>query len=247
MLFHVVQQGEKIEDIAKVYDITLEELREFNQHISDLKSVIPGMKLRIPNYSVESISEIEEITPFVEDYYPTYKDEIITNSGIDESNVINNDKLSENNYQEDNLISDNVAEPIPIAKPIPAIPVQGQTNYVNQTNIPANAYISYVVPENMRQNGYGYYTFYGLPAYPANYLTAQAPLISSYNAAQVQYYQPMQYNTQMQQQAPYTDQSYYTYPAQAQPIYYSQQNQTTQSAENENNIRPDGPSSETEE
>ncbi len=86
MFFHIVQLGETIEDISKSYEVGIKEISKYNEHVSNIKKVAPGMKLRIPKAVVENVSEIEEITPFVEDYYPTINE---INEDSEEKYVVN--------------------------------------------------------------------------------------------------------------------------------------------------------------
>ncbi len=159
MIFHVIQQNEKLEDILNIYDITLSELEEYNQHISNIKQIIPGMKLRIPNNSIDSINEIEEVTPFIEDYYPTYDDSIIKKV-------------------DDNILVEKEKSNVDIKK---AIAINNKKSNHLETNIDTlgEKYNNQYQQTNLNQGHYGYYTYYGLPAY--SFMTDNLGQTQSYN------------------------------------------------------------------
>ena len=73
MKFHIVGNGETIEDILNGYDITFDELKNENKHIRIWHTLIPGTKLKIPVLTEAIIEELNEVEPFIEDYYPKIK------------------------------------------------------------------------------------------------------------------------------------------------------------------------------
>ena len=73
MKFHIVGNGETVEDILRGYDLTIDELKSENKHIRIWNKLIPGTKLKIPVLSESIIEDINEIEPFIEDYYPKIK------------------------------------------------------------------------------------------------------------------------------------------------------------------------------
>ena len=73
MKFHIVGNGESIDDILNGYDITFDELKNENKHIRIWNNLIPGTKLKIPVLTEAIVEEINEIEPFIEDYYPKIK------------------------------------------------------------------------------------------------------------------------------------------------------------------------------
>ena len=70
MKFHIVGNGESIKDILDGYEITIEELKNENKHIRNWNYLIPGTKLKIPVLTEALVEELNEIEPFIEDYYP---------------------------------------------------------------------------------------------------------------------------------------------------------------------------------
>ena len=73
MKFHIVGNGESVDDILNGYDITIDELKNENKHIRIWEYLIPGTKLKIPVLTESIIENINEIEPFIEDYYPKLK------------------------------------------------------------------------------------------------------------------------------------------------------------------------------
>lgn len=70
MRFHIVGNGESVDDILKGYDITINELKNENKHIRVWNYLIPGTKLKIPVLTESIVEDLNEIEPFIEDYYP---------------------------------------------------------------------------------------------------------------------------------------------------------------------------------
>lgn len=70
MIFHIIKPGENISLIAKKYKITENEIIRINPHFRSWENLAPGAKLRIPELSEAVIDELDEIEPFIEDYYP---------------------------------------------------------------------------------------------------------------------------------------------------------------------------------
>lgn len=122
MKFHIVGNGETVEDILRGYDLTIEELKNENKHIRIWNKLIPGTKLKIPILSEAIIEDINTIEPFIEEYYPKIKieeDNQIINEFGDESNEVeitelideddeNSDKYL--NHEDNNSIQETVEE-----------------------------------------------------------------------------------------------------------------------------------------
>lgn len=75
MKFHIVRTGETVEDILFLYNLTKDELIEENRHIRVWDRLIPGTKLKIPALTEAIEEDVNEMEPFVEDYYPKLSDE----------------------------------------------------------------------------------------------------------------------------------------------------------------------------
>ena len=110
MKFHIVGNGESIDDILNGYDITFDELKNENKHIRIWNNLIPGTKLKIPVLTEAIVEEINEIEPFIEDYYPKIKVEeeeyTLVEKQIEDD--IKLDYINENNDQSE-IIEDNIA------------------------------------------------------------------------------------------------------------------------------------------
>ena len=77
MIEHIVKYNEKIDDIINMYHISLEELIEYNSHITDFKNLISGSKLLIPLINKEVEQILEKTECFVMEYYPKISEDII--------------------------------------------------------------------------------------------------------------------------------------------------------------------------
>lgn len=122
MKFHIVGNGETVEDILRGYDLTIEELKNENKHIRIWNKLIPGTKLKIPILSEAIIEDINTIEPFIEEYYPKIKieeDNQIINEFGDESNEVEITELIDEdnansekylNHEDNNSIQETVEE-----------------------------------------------------------------------------------------------------------------------------------------
>ena len=73
MKFHIVGNGESVKEILDSYDLSLDELKKENRHIRLWNYLIPGTKLKIPVLSESINQDINDMEPFIEDYYPKLK------------------------------------------------------------------------------------------------------------------------------------------------------------------------------
>ena len=102
MIYHIIKPGETIQLIANKYKLTENEIIRINPHFRSWENLAPGAKLRIPEMSESVLDEIDELEPFIEDYYPKINiDEIIINKEKDhekpkEINQVVNDKTKKN-------------------------------------------------------------------------------------------------------------------------------------------------------
>ncbi len=79
MLDHIVKNGERIEDILKMYHLELEELISVNLHITDFHHLMSGPKIKIPLLSAEVEQILDSTESFVQRYYPKmeeFKEEV---------------------------------------------------------------------------------------------------------------------------------------------------------------------------
>lgn len=71
MDYHIVLPGEKLEDIAGYYNLTLDEIKSANPQFRSWDNLAPGVKLKLPAIPEFVETELELVEPFIEDYYPT--------------------------------------------------------------------------------------------------------------------------------------------------------------------------------
>src|SRR5690625_584803 len=53
MKIHIVQKADTLQSVIAMYQISKEEIEKENPHISDIRQLIPGMKLKIPSDFVQ--------------------------------------------------------------------------------------------------------------------------------------------------------------------------------------------------
>ena len=101
MHIHIIKPGETIETIVKKYNVTVNEIKEVNTHFRSWEHLAPGAKLRIPELSEYLKDEIDEIDPFIEDYYPKLNmEEIIKDKNQpikEEIKPVINEKITKSN------------------------------------------------------------------------------------------------------------------------------------------------------
>lgn len=74
MNYHIVRNGETIEKIALIYNLDIIEIKEVNKHIKSFDNLVPGLRLRLPEIPDSITLELNDVEPFIEDYYPKLSD-----------------------------------------------------------------------------------------------------------------------------------------------------------------------------
>lgn len=132
MKFHIVGNGESVDDILKGYDITINELKNENKHIRVWNYLIPGTKLKIPVLTESIVEDLNEIEPFIEDYYPkieiedNYK-QIDDNDQVIIKEEVNDEDIQTSNYED---VSNEIQEEIKEEKITEIIENKGEENMV---------------------------------------------------------------------------------------------------------------------
>lgn len=81
MYIHVVKPGENLDIIAKQYNLSINEIKRINPHFRSWEHLAPGARIRMPEIPEYVKDEIDEIDPFIEDYYPKINiEEILANN-----------------------------------------------------------------------------------------------------------------------------------------------------------------------
>lgn len=96
MKYHIVQVNETINDIARKYQVSVEEIMKLNRHITSAEYIIPGMKLRLPVLTEEVSEELKDNFLDIEKYYPKiedFKDVLSDNNNYNENNDNTNNSL----------------------------------------------------------------------------------------------------------------------------------------------------------
>lgn len=88
MIEHIVKNNESIKDVLDVYHISLDELKEYNRHITDFSNLICGQKILVPYLK----DEIEQILDKTESFAEKYYDDVI--NSFDENNSVEENSKS---------------------------------------------------------------------------------------------------------------------------------------------------------
>lgn len=70
MNFHIVRTNETLKDIGLIYNIDIDEIKEANKHIRIWDNLSPGLKIKLPEIPESLALELDDVEPFIEDYYP---------------------------------------------------------------------------------------------------------------------------------------------------------------------------------
>lgn len=93
------------------YELDPEEITKINKHISNWERLVPGTKIKLPGISNQLSEEINEVEPFIEDYYPKVEIPIKeeTNLNHQEEFVFEDNTIeSTNQTKEDNYVSPSI-------------------------------------------------------------------------------------------------------------------------------------------
>lgn len=91
IIIHIVRENERVQDILKNYNISLDDLKVCNLHITNFSDLKPATKLRIPSINSETVEVLNQSEPLVSQYYePEYK--------LDDDNLnVNSENKTQNN------------------------------------------------------------------------------------------------------------------------------------------------------
>ena len=70
MNFHIVRTNETLKDIGLIYNVDIDEIKEANKHIRIWDNLSPGLKIKLPEIPESLALELDDVEPFIEDYYP---------------------------------------------------------------------------------------------------------------------------------------------------------------------------------
>ena len=70
MNFHIVRTNESLKDICLIYNIDVDEIKQANKHIRIWENLSPGLKIKLPEIPESLALELDDVEPFIEDYYP---------------------------------------------------------------------------------------------------------------------------------------------------------------------------------
>lgn len=59
MRIYIVQKGDSLDKIAKKHHVQIEDIMHLNSHISNAEYIVPGMKIKLPNQTAQTIQKQE--------------------------------------------------------------------------------------------------------------------------------------------------------------------------------------------
>ena len=104
MIVHIVRPNETIELIAKAYNLSVNEIISINPHFRSWENIAPGAKINLPNIPQYIQDDIDNVEPFIEDYYPTIdiekikKNVTVEKQEVEEEKKPKMKKINYNNY-----------------------------------------------------------------------------------------------------------------------------------------------------
>lgn len=96
MDYHVVRMNEKIDQIALTYNLSIDEIKSNNQHIRDWEHLIAGTRINLPPIPNALSDEINDVEPFIEEYYPKIMSDFDNNESL-KQDVVENEQIEKNN------------------------------------------------------------------------------------------------------------------------------------------------------
>lgn len=70
MNYHIVRTNDVVNTILNMYNLTMTELVDLNKHITNWNNLVPGTRIKLPAISEAITEELNDVEPFIEDYYP---------------------------------------------------------------------------------------------------------------------------------------------------------------------------------
>lgn len=99
---HIVRVNEKIEKIASLYHLNIDEIIKMNKHIQDWDHLIPGTKIRLPEISEMVEIELDNTEPFIEEYYPKIDVDLIKDSYQEKEITVEDEKIKKQEEPKEN-------------------------------------------------------------------------------------------------------------------------------------------------
>lgn len=108
MNYHIVRVNEKLDQIASTYNLTINEIKSINQHIRDWDHLIAGTRINLPPIPDILNDELNDVEPFIEEYYPKIMNDFndvdsIKNQNEQENKVVDINQNEKNN--EENVVN----------------------------------------------------------------------------------------------------------------------------------------------
>lgn len=149
MVQHIVRMNETIGKIALTYNLSINEIKNINQHIRDWDKLVAGTKLNLPSIPEIVKDDLNDVEPFIEDYYPkiTNLNELTSNEDIAIKTDVESGLNESNNNKEVGQIPQEVKQP----KTMKEVNYPKSSIFYNGYYPPYPPYYPYYPPYNIRK------------------------------------------------------------------------------------------------
>lgn len=149
MFYHIVRMNETIEKIALTYNLDVVEIKNINQHIRKWDNLVAGTKLNLPTIPEGVKDDLNDVEPFIEDYYPKLLN--LNDSNLVEEDVMKTDVIISQNKENNNEPIGQSPQKKDIVKPIKEVKNNNSSIYYNGYNPFYPPYYPYYPPYNLRK------------------------------------------------------------------------------------------------
>ena len=100
MNYHIIRTNETLGKIARMYNLTETEIRDLNRHITVWDRLVPGTRIKLPSIPDAVVEELNDVEPFIEDYYPKldslkYESDVCVEEKEELNNIYNKEEIKE--------------------------------------------------------------------------------------------------------------------------------------------------------
>lgn len=149
MVQHIVRMNETIEKIALTYNLNISEIKNINQHIRDWDKLVAGTKLNLPSIPEIVKDHLNDVEPFIEDYYPKITN--LSDLTSNEENIIKADVENSLNESKDNKEMGQKPQEVKQTKTMKEVNYPKSSIFYNGYYPPYPPYYPYYPPYNLRK------------------------------------------------------------------------------------------------
>lgn len=147
---HIVRMNESIGKIALTYNLTIEEIKNINQHIRNWDNLVAGTKLNLPSIPEIVKDDLNDVEPFIEDYYPKLLN--LNDITSNEENVIKTDVVISQKNEKNNEEVGQIPQEVNETPTMKEVNYPKKSIYYNGYYPPYPPYYPYYPPYNLRKH-----------------------------------------------------------------------------------------------